>query len=1093
MIPWAEYTHPEARVQDTETRVFVGGPLDAVGDNAVALGLATVTTAVATLETPFGQIRSGDSWVDSPLSVYLTGGAAFLSRGAVLIGDDDDEASWFTYERTVALGGGVTRLDFVRRIAGTSSNYGIGTRVRQWCEITSRVTRVRFSGEVAGNEATWQVALEGVNWNSQLIVQDASILIQQRQWDDITGAWTSWRDRFLGYLDQPEPMLDSRGVVTWRVTARGRNKYLRLTHRPARLFGLATVAGQRTASSTLSDPGVVPEEGGYRAGDLGPMRTADDNLGTLWVSAGSPVRNELNARGVSPNRAKRWIDYGIRIQQVYCSAPEGGRWSRQQQTWIEICNTRHPEDSEQPNGEPNERDTLEYLNNIVLENSRGQRVYLGRRNGYPIDATFIKQMNSVIVCYDADVFRAQFDVPEGTLVYSYRDCDGYREGLRLPDGTLAPRNRAYRGVGAEFFLDPRGDWVGIRRARQNAGAYDIYIAVDDDHDDAPGVRAPGRFAEEWHDVVMWGTPTSPPPGGWWCHAGGDNYADQNTLPGAEAGPAGYRVPVWSGAPVQGTGPNLTGQPGGIRTGMSIRRERPSPYIAGLGGSGAVGGGVFEEYEDGNPVPVRYNLDSGTSADWVERVPVIGNESTLQGGEWIKVDLGEFPAPTVVEDDGDSILVNDAQYLPVASESNWVIMTSDQYATVNGVTAPIRFAYRQKTGNRLVVATRWVDRTPVDGTGATQLQAGAQLRLRVPLRLGVGQHHSAAQQFGYANYYQIKGVGWRRRWRGDGPPPVPSRYDIRLSAQASPNDPLTYLGENPDWLTVARVVDNSAPAQYHSVAGPFGPIHARWVIFHIYAMSDGGRARLNELTVYVAGGDGTAEAINPVNGIPSAAHTVSDVIDALLADAGVPRWARICYPSMAVRALTVSEGSVWRTVTALAERAALIVHERRDGRIVVKPDPRSVSAIGGVTPALTITLAVVRGQIRAGERPRHQAGQIEFLARNDVGQEEWHIVYPAVPLGIGGKLRLGTRFAMSKADALALADVELRRSNGGWTIEVPIGAYDDLELLDVVRVERIMLDESGQEIQGRDFFIVGAEYEATSRGMRGTLRLEERRT
>ncbi|MFN8533836.1 MAG: hypothetical protein U0556_09835 [Dehalococcoidia bacterium] len=1074
-IAWSELTLPQSQRQATRARVYVGGPLRSVEANSFATDLATPTTAATTLAAARFEQPAGTAW-PTPEAEYLwlTAGDAFLNRGAAEVG-----GVWFTY-LSKTLDGGLWRLDNVQQISGTALAIPAGAQVAQWRRVYP--SRFRLSGDVRGHEGGWQLEIEGINWNSQHLFQDASILVQIQQWDnltadtfdDLTAGWTSWKDLFLGYLDQPQASVEQSGagkLRRYRLTARGRSKYLALQTKEAETFGLFPAPVKAwTASSVLGDPAVVPEEGGYLAGGFDAAKAGDSSMLTLWASAGVPSITRLNDRGVTPaNRRKD--DFGLRIQQLYCAAPEGGRWTRQQQLWIEVYNSRHSEDAwNDATSSPDTNATHELVNNLVLENDEGQRVYLNRRNGYPIDELRVPPLGSLIICYDEAIYRSQFDVPEGTVVLAIRDADGYRPNLKIPDhdapGSFkdAPTNVGYRGLGAEFRLKPEGGWVAIRRAKRNAGAVDIYIDWDEQS---------GRFGEEWVDVLVWGNATPPL---FWVNQSSssvDQYGEQSPSP-------------WQGAGVQGV-------QGALAPGRSFRRQNRSAYAASNGIPAAMGGGVLEEYVGDPPAISRYNLDSNTAADWTERSPVIGNENTLVATEWLRAELGEFPAPKV-QDEGTQtdgpyagrayVEVDDARFFPEATPQLVWHVTTNQ-AKGDGNPNFITFFYDaiDRATKRLYVVYK-------DGG---EINANTELKLKVPLRLGVPPDHPTAQVWGWANLYQIAGVSWRRQQRDGGAPSVPSHYAVRLSAQTLPNDPRTYLGENPDWLEAVKVNGNAAGRSFH----PLGAMHDApfvwWGFFEIAQMTGDDRAKLNELTFWALNG---SRAVNPATGMGSPftqTYNTADIADAILREADVPARFRDCSDGATVLSVSIARGSVWQQLVGLAKRSTCVVTETKNGVIRFKPDPRSVRAAGASAPNLTVTRKVARGRVTIRERPRHQAAQVEVAARNDADQTDYSATYPAVPFRYGGLVRIEGRYAASKNDAIGLAQASLREANGGWTMDVAIGSFADFELLDVVRVEGLPIDDSGAELQGRDFFITGAQLEfAGGEGLTTTLRLTERR-
>jgi hypothetical protein len=110
-----------------------------------------------------------------------------------------------------------------------------------------------LAGRTTDLDGTWELTLSGQNWNSQLVFDGATFLVQERQWDNGKGDlppdpadWTSWRDRFVGYGDTPTAERDSEGNLVWTVRVKGRNKYLRTQKVAAGTYGLRPLAATHT-------------------------------------------------------------------------------------------------------------------------------------------------------------------------------------------------------------------------------------------------------------------------------------------------------------------------------------------------------------------------------------------------------------------------------------------------------------------------------------------------------------------------------------------------------------------------------------------------------------------------------------------------------------------------------------------------------------------------------------------------------------------------------------------------------------------------------------------------------------------------------
>jgi hypothetical protein len=508
----------------------------------------------------------------------------------------------------------------------------------------------------------------------------------------------------------------------------------------------------------------------------------------------------------------------------------------------------------------------------------------------------------------------------------------------------------------------------------------------------------------------------------------------------------------------------------------------------------MGGGYGESRDDQEPPQlIMWNEDSHTRMDWVERVPVIGNENTLAAGEWIRIACNEFPAPQCVSDDMATITVTDATFLPTPPAGYSAEMTVSNRNGPDGV--PMLVWYSAKNGNVLTISNRshvYDESHPghsLEGDGL--FIPPAQFKIKVPARTGVSLQDQG-QVWRYANLYQVAAIAWRRRNRTNATPPsVPTRYDIRITGQEQASDPVTFIGESFDWDQPVSVTQNTRQFGYHAIISTHGfPVYARHIFFEIYAMSDEGRAILNELQAYAVGGD---VALDPATGMPSNAFTCADVADQILAAAGVPARQRHCLAGADILSFQVATGSALNMLQSLAEKSSCILSEDRDGHFWWGWDPRITEVNKGRVPRFTINLASARKQYKQVRKPRFGASQVELLARNDVTQDEWTVVMPPAPLRLGAPVRrIGTRFAQSPRAAIRAAEIALRQANTGLTIDVDIGSFDDFKLLDIVRVEGITgLDASHAEEHGRDFFVTSANFDIDSQGMTGAIRLEQR--
>ncbi len=469
----------DAAIQDTQTRVYLGGPRPFVRRALVAEGLTPPTSATVTLN---GGVNTfvDSTWTLDDVSPLLRPSGALFVEGP--LGD-----IWVTYQSVDA---NANTISGVRTVTGVDHVLPDGYTASQWRDITSYVEQVEMGFRREGKAFIWSATLTGIEWNSLIQFQDATILIVKRYWNSTFGGdydtpivngahdtlpesgWTPWVPRFLGYLD-PVKVTGAPDGTSWSVTARCESKYLSQMSIIPKTYGAETIQGVRAASSTLGAPSAEPEEGDGIA-DFSPDKTADDNKRTLWISRNAPATSSALAvrptgRIQNTTTIPESSGLGLRIQQVFCAGMETARMTRQRQLWIEVANTNPDppalwpfEDDISAKGGPipAKDDGLTYgniaLTGIALRNSRGQRLYLSSKNGYGLGDIILKRGETAVLCFDKAVFDDLLEPPDGMEVVEFQQCDGWRPGL--------DPNWGHRGVGSEFYLDPAGDWLALEAA-----------------------------------------------------------------------------------------------------------------------------------------------------------------------------------------------------------------------------------------------------------------------------------------------------------------------------------------------------------------------------------------------------------------------------------------------------------------------------------------------------------------------------------------------------------------------------------------------------------------------------------------------------
>lgn len=469
----------DAAAQDCETRIYLGGPRPFIRRALVAEGLAPPTSASVTLN---GAVVAGITtvWTLDDVSALLRPGGALFIEGP-------DSDVWITYQGVDTT---ANQIYGVSVIAGVTQTLPDEQVCSQWRDITSYVESLEMGFRREGKAFIWSASLTGVEWNSLVQYQDATILITKRYWNSTFGGdtdtpivddnhdkladsgWTPFVPRFIGYLDPVKVSGDADGT-SYTITARCESKYLSQMSVTPKTYGAETITGTRTASSTLGAPSAEPEEGDGVA-DFGPDQTGDDNRRTLWISQNAPSTSSALAlrptgRVQNTTTIPESSGLGLRIQQVFCSGVETARMTRQRQTWIEVANTNPEppalwpfEDDISAKGGPipAKDDGLTFgnisLTGIALRNSRNQRLYLSSKNGYGLGDIILGRGTTGVLTFDKAVFDDLLEPPEDTEVVEYQQCDGWRPGL--------DPNVGHRGVGSEFYLDPAGDWLALEAA-----------------------------------------------------------------------------------------------------------------------------------------------------------------------------------------------------------------------------------------------------------------------------------------------------------------------------------------------------------------------------------------------------------------------------------------------------------------------------------------------------------------------------------------------------------------------------------------------------------------------------------------------------
>lgn len=1089
---------PVADSEQTQTEVFLGGPRLYVLNATVGQGIAPTSTASTLSDGPF------HDWTDG--FIALNAAAGFYGRGIFMITHPTTGGvNVFTYEQKIG-----NSLVGLRRIAGSDVGFPDNTLVSQWRDITEYVGEVKYAASLAGAEGVWSVDLIGDSWDSLIQFPDATIMIRNRHrnstYHDMSDPddWGPWQLAFWGYLGPVKVRGTGKGegadITDWTVTAYGESYYLRQLANIPGVYGSPELTGTDTASSELKDPSQAPSEGnGYAP--LTVASLTDSNRNTSWVSAGVPTtETELVARPngevqASPPNPSWATGFGIKIQQVYPTAYANLDRSIDMGAWVELYNnvTEESSDPYSTAGQPIDQLTwgMIDLSGLAFEFDSGAKVFFGGGGGLA-PGTMLGPGQSAIFCYDRETFLRTWRVPEGTAVYEWRRFDGWVPGL--------PVTERQRGAGSYGTMKRRGSWIALRGMPRIDG---------------------GDFCEFWHDFVAWGNVTPPST---FRMLWNETIYNQNST--------GYPMSqVWGNRSAMNapaiTVPGDTVAPNGLNEGESIRRI-------------VMGGGAAYDL-----VGVSSLHDSATKNDWEVMVtPIIGNQAPATSVEWVERDLGEFPAATVVSDDteidgtitvgaGEALLYEEACILgeTVQASGGGVRFRYDyrDASTFYGV-VKVQGAGIDCTGEELkmrinvapdgrppqwalanlycvptIELMRWYsppactvvrDRAGVPGENYIEVLPGQARRFPWSGTLaGVSGTTLRSWTVSYthrddSNFYGCSGASVAARpggqYRIAAQDSYPSRMKVLITKQDTTIDPLVNFGNNPHWQLVAPAVQGGVNNRMFTGTVSLGgnSMRARRIRVVVEQMSDAGRAVLSEYKTY-----GTPRRIIPdalmAGRSRSGQYTHANLIEDILIAAGVEPYRIVASGGRPIRSEQITEGNVWETCLAAAEKGGLIIIDGPYGQITIMDDPRLASKAVTRQPTITLDETTIGADVDITPLPRHQVSQIELTGYNQNTNEVWSIRHPATPGPYGNIRRFGSRPALDYGDLQRQARLLWATMNGGYQATVSISQQDNIQLGEVVPFDAV-IDKAGIKYGNDLLMITGVRRTANWQGQTGTL-------
>ena len=450
-------------------------------------------------------------------------------------------------------------------------------------------------------------------------------------------------------------------------------------------------------------------------------------------------------------------------------------------------------------------------------------------------------------------------------------------------------------------------------------------------------------------------------------------------------------------------------------------------------------------------PTGTKSTPGTTADWEmdEDHPTPGNYLTGDP-EWATVDLGVMG----IELDVELSAVETAEAALTATLG----LTGSGDVMID--TEVIGYETRDDDDHKLLTLTR-----AKYGTSAAVHPAGST----------VYQYEDSAA----TACHQISGISWRRKrvLDANGAPIVPRNFDVFISTSADPITPDSVdwnagagLGGWPDYWTRLVAVQGNTETYWQTT---FDALRARHVLICVYDMSDGGRAKLNQLHVY-------ATTLDIATGLAGTATDdgswSGDVIKYLLVnhfylDASLFTMTEHGRP---FESLPTTEQRGLDIIRDICRRTGCCLAFHLDHSVEHRYDPRYPL---GVIPDIDIDWDRDNARsVQLTQPPMHNVSQVVLRASDPFAESLFEVRYPPTALELGSELALDDMLLGGPDDARLMAMMRFAEANGlRQASVVPVG------LAEWVRPGQRhtltwTLDEEGTYLQARNFVVEAVSFD-----------------
>ena len=291
---------------DFEYQVFAGPRRGFVAEQDVTEGSTYTATATTTLAAHWD--GSADELDLTDASGFATVGAVYTPGGWVLYSGwySYYTAKWFGYSGKS--GNTLTGVRLLREWGpapdpdnqvGAPPPTGLGqlagSVLTAWADVTAIVTTIELTEAADDVTASWQAVVGGHDYDSQILAQNASLLVLWRQWPHPGDAsnWSDWTVLFMGYIGAGKVGDDYKQGAEWSLPIRPIDMYLENADAPSRRYGRSNLAlGQATTTSTpLSDASLIGHSGEVVGSpSLDGENVTDESNSTVYCSQTVPSR-----------------------------------------------------------------------------------------------------------------------------------------------------------------------------------------------------------------------------------------------------------------------------------------------------------------------------------------------------------------------------------------------------------------------------------------------------------------------------------------------------------------------------------------------------------------------------------------------------------------------------------------------------------------------------------------------------------------------------------------------------------------------------------------------------------------------------------